>query len=146
MTKLKDLDLVSVIIFKMTKQRQLQIGEKIKRYLGDVFINDNNFILSDGHNITINQIDISPDLKNMTIIIDSFSKIKKGHILKMLEKESGYIRKKIAKNMNLRYAAQIKFKFYDETDQINKIQKIIMEEGEKFNRNNKNNPKKSNII
>jgi ribosome-binding factor A len=130
----------------MTKQRQLQIGEKIKRYLGDVFINDNNFILSDGHNITINQIDISPDLKNMTIIIDSFSKIKKGHILKMLEKESGYIRKKIAKNMNLRYAAQIKFKFYDETDQINKIQKIIMEEGEKFNRNNKNNPKKSNII
>jgi ribosome-binding factor A len=54
----------------MKNQRQLQIGEKIKRHLGKVFASDTNLILSDGHNITISQVDISPDLKNMRIIID----------------------------------------------------------------------------
>jgi ribosome-binding factor A len=117
----------------MKKKRQLQIGEKIKRYLGDIFTNDSNLILSDGHNITINQVDISPDLKNMIIIIDSFSQIKKGHILKDLEQQTPYIRKKLAKQLNLRYVPNIKFKFYDEEDEINNIQRILMEEGRKFN-------------
>lgn len=117
----------------MKKQRQLQIGEKIKRYLGGIFINDSNLIFADGHNITINQVDISPDMKNMTIIIDSFSQIKKDFILNNLEQEIPYIRKKLAKQLNLRYVPNIKFKFYDEEGEINNIQRILMEEGRRFN-------------
>lgn len=117
----------------MKKQRQLQIGEKIKRYLGDIFTNDSNLTLADGNNITINKVDISPDLKNMTVIIDSFSQIKKGFILRNLEQEIPYIRKKLAKQLNLRYVPNIKFKFYDEKDDINNIQRILMEESRKFN-------------
>ncbi|MDA7705622.1 ribosome-binding factor A [Rickettsiales bacterium] len=117
----------------MKKQRQLQIGEKIKRYLGDIFTNDSNLILSDGNNITINQVDISPDLKNMKIIIDCFSKIKKNDILKMLDDNTPHIRKKLAQELNLRYVPNIKFKFYDEHDEINIIERILMEEGKKFN-------------
>ena len=125
----------------MKSQRQLQIEKKIKRHLGEIFASDNNLILSDGHNITINQVDISPDLKNMKIIIDSFSKIKKGHILKILEKEVGYIRKKIAKKINLRFVPNIKFTFYDEKSKINNIEKILMEETRKFkNSDDRNTP------
>jgi ribosome-binding factor A len=117
----------------MKNQRQLQIGEKIKRHLGKVFASDTNLILSDGHNITISQVDISPDLKNMRIIIDSFSKIKKGNILKILEQESGYIKNKIAKEINLRSIPSIKFVFHENKDNINNIEQILMEEAKKFN-------------
>lgn len=117
----------------MKSQRQLQIGKKIKRYLGEMFAIDSNLILSDGHNITINQIDISPDLKNMKIIIDSFSNIKKGNILKTLDNKISYIKKRIAKEVNLRVVPNIKFVFYDEKDSSNNIAKILMEESRKFN-------------
>ena len=118
----------------MKNQRQLQIAKKIKRSLGDIFASDSNLILSDGHNITVNQIDISPDLKNMKVIIDTFSNIKKGKILKILEQESSYIRKKIAGEINLRYVPNIKFIFYDERDSNSNIEKILMEESRKFNK------------
>lgn len=120
----------------MKKQRQLQIGEKIKRYLGQLFIDDTNLIASDGNNITINQVDISPDLKNMKIIIDSFSNIDSKILIKDLNELAPYIRKKIAQEINLRYVPNIKFVSYSRQGKITSLEKVMSEESLKFHKIN----------
>lgn len=120
----------------MKKQRQLQIGEKIKRYLGQLFIDDTNLIASDGNNITINQVDISPDLKNMKIIIDSFSNIDSKILIKDLNELAPYIRKKIAQEINLRYVPNIKFVSYSQQGKITSLEKAMSEESLKFHKIN----------
>ena len=55
----------------MKSQRQLQIGENLKRVMCDIFMRD-DILTVPGSYITILQADVSPDAKNAYIYIDIF--------------------------------------------------------------------------
>jgi ribosome-binding factor A len=126
---------------KQPSQKQLQVGEKIKRHLSQIFLEDNNlsFVGSNEKNnetnnfITINQVDISPDLRNMKIIIDSFSGVDKKKVIKCLNELKPYLKKKIATEINLRYIPEFRFIFRDEKNSIDHIHHILSQESKKFN-------------
>ena len=55
----------------MKSQRQLQIGETIKRIISEIFLRD-DILTVPGSYITILEADVSPDAKNARIYIDIF--------------------------------------------------------------------------
>ena len=52
----------------MKSQRQLQIGENIKRILSEIFLRD-DVAMYPGSIITVLEADVSPDAKNIRVYI-----------------------------------------------------------------------------
>jgi ribosome-binding factor A len=59
----------------MKSQRQLQIGETIKRVISDIFLRDDIFFNKHGTHITVSQADASPDAKNVKIFVNKVRSI-----------------------------------------------------------------------
>ena len=67
----------------MKSQRQLQIGENIKRIMSEIFLQE-DFSVIMNNVITILEADVSPDAKNVKIFFDIFTLIRYLYILKHL--------------------------------------------------------------
>jgi len=93
----------------MKSQRQLQIGENIKRVISEIFLRDD--ILSiPGSYITILEADVSPDAKNVKIYIDIFgNEGMHEKIVKALNKAAPHFRFQLAKKVMLRVIPEIIF-------------------------------------
>lgn len=111
-------------------QRQLQVGEQIKRIMAEIFIQDNNLALKKGY-ITILQADVSPDSKNAKIFIDVFDADGKK-VIKDLKKLVPYLRFELAKKINLRFTPDLMFVLDETSGQANKIEDLIEEEAKKL--------------
>jgi ribosome-binding factor A len=93
----------------MKSQRQLQIGENIKRVMSEIFLRGD--ILSiPGSYITILEADVSPDAKNVKIYIDIFgNESMHDKIVKALNKAGAHFRFQLAKKVMLRVIPDIIF-------------------------------------
>jgi ribosome-binding factor A len=118
---------------KNTKsQRQLQIGENIKRLMSEIFMRD-DILTIPGSYITILEADVSPDAKNVKIFIDIFGneKIHKD-IAKKLNDMAPRFRHELSKKVVLRVVPEIKFVLDKTQDNALSIEELIAKEGEKF--------------
>jgi ribosome-binding factor A len=112
-------------------QRQLQIGEQIKRILAEIFLQNNLFSNRKVH-ITILQADVSPDAKNAKVFINIFGCDDDKKIIADLKQITPYLRSKIAAKVNLRHTPELLF-ISDKTQiQANKIEDLIDQESKKF--------------
>jgi len=133
-------------------QRQLQIGENIKRILTDIFIR-NDITTAKNSYITITEADVSPDAKNAKIYIDIFhltqknetdhneayfTKIEKD-LIKQLNQMSPVFRHQLAKKIELKTVPEIQFLIDKGHDNLQNIEKIIAEETNKIKLKNQNN-------
>lgn len=112
-------------------QRQLQIGEQIKRILAEIFLQDNLLAVKSGY-ITILQADISPDAKNAKIFIDIFGQADTKKIIADLNQVAPYLRSKLANKINLRYTPELNFYLDETAKEVNKIESLLNEEAKKF--------------
>lgn len=128
-------------------QRQLQIGENLKRNLANIFFEENlnNFA---GCYLTITEADVSPDARNAKIFVDVFlqkeleveeleveqelEKSKQESFIKQaksivseLNKNSGRLRHLLSKNVKLRYMPEIKFYLDLRQQQLAKVNKLL---------------------
>ncbi len=116
-------------MIKEKSQKQLQIGEQIKREIANIFLRDDIF-KSDNFKLTIYEADASPDLKNVKIFVNIFGDIEKKKLLSELNKNSYYFRQKLSKRLKLKNIPQIKFILDQYSDNVDKISKRLKEEGE----------------
>ncbi len=94
----------------MKSQRQLQIGETIKRIISDIFLRDDIFLNRQGSHITILQADVSPDVKSAKIFIDIFgNEPVHQNLIEKLNEMAPHFRYQIAKKMTLRVVPEISF-------------------------------------
>ncbi len=133
-------------------QRQLQIGENIKRILADIFIR-NDITTAKNCYITITEADVSPDAKNAKIYIDIFHLTKKNdtdhneshfakiekELIKQLNHMSPVFRHQLAQKIELRIVPEIQFLIDKSQDNLQNIEKIIAEEAKKIESKNQNN-------
>ncbi|MCE3255826.1 MAG: ribosome-binding factor [Rickettsiaceae bacterium] len=112
-------------------QRQLQIGEQIKRVLAEMFLQDDVLSIKNYH-ITILQADVSPDAKNAKIFIDVFGEIEHKKILEELKKITPYLRGKLANKINLRYTPELAFVIDDTSKNVSKIEDLLNKEAKRF--------------
>ena len=82
-------------------QRQLKVGEELRHLISNALIRENFY---DEHiknnNVTITEVNMSPDLKNAKIYIMPLGGKNKIDVLNSLNKVAGRIKKIISTNIN----------------------------------------------
>ena len=126
--------------FPNKSQRQLQIGENIKRNMADIFIREGLSNIS-GSLISIVQADVSPDMKNVKIFIDIFGGDIKNHqkIIKKLNEAIWHLRFELAKKVMLRTVPEIIFAIDETQERAMRINELINIEQNKYNKPDSNN-------
>ena len=96
-------------------QRQLKVGEELRHLISNALLRESFY---DEHiknnNITITEVDMSPDLKNAKVYMMPLGGKNKLDVLNSLNKITGRLRKIISNNVSLRQTPNISFKI-DET-------------------------------
>lgn len=93
----------------MKSQRQLQVGEQIKRAIAEIFLREGLLTIM-GSCITILEADASPDIKNVRVYIDIFGDAKNNKaILDRLNKAAPYFRHELGKRLAARNVPELSF-------------------------------------
>lgn len=100
----------------MKSQRQLQVGEQIKRVIAEIFLREGLLTMM-GNCITILEADASPDIKNVRVYLDIFGNAKNNKtILAKLNNASPYFRHELGKRLSSRNTPEITF-ILDKTEE-----------------------------
>lgn len=124
---------------------QLKTEKKIQHILLDMLTKSEMSLNDETFFISVNNVDISPDLRNLKIFIDiSNMDIKnKQKVVKEFNNKYIYtVKDLIAKKINLRYVPEIMFYLDDTNEKIAQIEEIINKEKQKYKKEqskNKNN-------
>ena len=96
-------------------QRQLKVGEELRHLISNALLRESFY---DEHiknnNITVTEVDVSPDLKNAKIFVMPLGGKNKPDVLNSLNKINGRLKKIISTSISLRQTPILSFKI-DET-------------------------------
>ena len=115
--------MANTFIFNPTKkyknnsksQRQLKVGEELRHLISNALIRENFYDeYIKNNNITITEVNMSPDLKNAKIYIMPLGGKNKIDVLNSLNKVTGRLKKIISTNISLRQTPKLLFQI-DET-------------------------------
>ncbi len=91
-------------------QRQLRVAEEIRHVLSDIFARD---MIHDptlaGIPITVNEVRVSPDLRNATAFVSRLGRSDIGNLLPALRRAAPFLRAQVAKAIRLRVAPELSF-------------------------------------
>ena len=92
-------------------QRQLKVGEELRYLISNVLLKETFYDeYINNNNITITEVNISPDLKNAKIFIMPLGGKNQSEVVDSLNKVSGRIKKLISTSINLRQMPKLNFK------------------------------------
>lgn len=114
---------------------QLRTQEKIQHLLLDLFSKSEMSLGGKSFFISVNNVDISPNLRNLKIYVDiiNMDRADKEKVVKNLNKENiGVIKKMLAEKVNLRYVPDVYFILDDTNEKLFKMNEIIEKEKKKF--------------
>ena len=81
--------------------------------------------LLDNEMITINYVDVSPDLKHVKFFFLPFNEKKKEDFLEAFKRANKVIRKEIGQRVHLKYVPTINFVFDNSITEVRKLDKIF---------------------
>lgn len=110
-------------------QRQLRVGETIRRALSDVLAR------GDVHDpelnrlsITVGEVRTSPDLKIATAYVLPLGGEGQDEVLQLLARNKGELRRLVAKKLTLKFAPDLRFRLDETFDQIDETRRMLSEE------------------
>tara|TARA_B100000282_G_C31319690_1_gene303801 strand:- start:44 stop:442 length:399 start_codon:yes stop_codon:yes gene_type:complete len=107
-------------------QRQLKVGEEIRHLISNALLRESFYDeYIKNNNITVTEVNISPDLKNAKVFVMPLGGKKKDDVLDSLNKVSGRIKKIISNNLSLRQTPKLIFKIDETFEYANKIHHIL---------------------
>jgi len=107
-------------------QRQLRVGETIRHAFADILMRsdviDPDF---DGHDLTVTEVRVSPDLRNATIYTVPFGKGDTKRLMDALTRHRRFFRGEIAKRVDLKYMPSLSFEIDESFDEAERIESIL---------------------
>jgi ribosome-binding factor A len=107
-------------------QRQLRVGEVIRHALVTVLargdLRDPDL---DGVSITVSEVRVSPDLRNVTAFVMPLGGNDAQKIVDALKRAAPYLRRRIGKNSNMKYLPALNFVIDDAFDQGTRIDTLL---------------------
>ena len=107
-------------------QRQLRVGELIRRTLADVLnrgdIHDPDL---NRMSITVSEVRTSPDLKIATAFVLPLGGQRKEEAIEALARNKGELRRVITKNMKLKYAPDLRFLIDETFDAMDDTRRLL---------------------
>ena len=107
-------------------QRQLKVGEELRQLISNGLIRgsfyDENI---DNNNITITEVNVSPDLKNAKVYVMPLGGENKMDVLNSLNKAKGRLKKIISSKISLRQTPKLIFSIDESFEHAKKINAIL---------------------
>ena len=106
--------------------RQLKVGEELRHLISNALLRESFYDEHiENNNITITEVNVSPDLKNAKIYVMPLGGANKLDALNSLIKASGRLKKIISSNINLRQTPKLIFKIDETFEYAKKINDIL---------------------
>lgn len=110
-------------------QRQLRVGEVIRRALSDVFARgDLHDPELSNHSITVSEVRASPDLRTATVFVLPLGGLNTEEVIELLNKNRREIRHIVTKSIHLKYSPQLKFVADDVYDRMDATRSLLNSE------------------
>ncbi|MBO9453946.1 30S ribosome-binding factor RbfA [Paracoccus sp. R12_1] len=110
-------------------QRQLRVGELIRRTLSDVLLRaDVHDPDLNRHSITVGEVRTSPDLKVATAYVLPLGGHDAEEALAALRRNAPELRHLVAKAMTLKYAPQLRFQLDETFDRLDDTRRMFADE------------------
>ena len=107
-------------------QRQLRVGEELRHLISNALLRETFYDqIIENNNITITEVNVSPDLKNAKVYIMPLGGENKFEVLDSLNKANGRIKKLISNNINLRQLPKLQFKIDETFEYAKNIENIL---------------------
>ena len=107
-------------------QRQLKVGEELRHLISDALLRESFYDEHiENNNITITEVNVSPDLKNAKVYVMPLGGVNKLDALNSLIRATGRLKKIISSNINLRQTPKLKFKIDETFEYAKKIDNIL---------------------
>lgn len=118
-------------------QRQLQIGENIKRVMSEIFFRE-DIATAPGSLITVLEADVSPDAKSVRIYVDIFgNESMHEKIIEKLNQNAPHFRYQLAKKVTLRVVPEITFALDNTGARVFTLESLLESESKKFSKKKK---------
>jgi ribosome-binding factor A len=107
-------------------QRQLRVGELVRHAMADMLtrgaVHDP---VIEGHVITVPEVRMSPDLRLATIYVMPLGGRDLDEVVAALDRNKKYLRGEIARQVNLKFAPEIRFRIDERFAEAERIEKIL---------------------
>ncbi len=114
---------------------QLKTQKKIQHILLEFFSKGEMSLGGQNFTLSINEVDISPNLRNLKVYVDisNMEEKNKKLVIKHLNEQDIYVIKKLlADKINLRYVPETIFILDESNDKLLKMEKLIKAEAKKY--------------
>jgi len=102
--------------------RLLRVGEQVRHAISDILmrgdVHDDTLA---SHTVSVTEVRMSPDLRHATVFVKSLLGADEDVVLKALRTNTAYLQSEVARRVNTKYAAKLKFladESFDEGDRI----------------------------
>ena len=109
--------------------RLLRVGEQVRHALSDVLMRgDVHDETLAKHLVTITEVRMSPDLRHATAFVKPLLGKDEAVVLKALRTNTAYLQSEVARRVNTKYAAKLKFLADESFDEGSHIDSILRSE------------------
>lgn len=106
--------------------RLLRVGEQVRHALSDVLmrgdVHDDTLA---SHSVSITEVRMSPDLRHATVFVKPLLGANEEDVLRALRKHVRYLKGEVARRVNTKYAADLKFLPDESFDEGSRIDRLL---------------------
>jgi ribosome-binding factor A len=106
--------------------RLLRVGEQVRHVLSEVLARgDVHDATLQSHLVSVTEVRMSPDLRHATVFVKPLLGQDEEVVLKALRTNTAYLQSEVARRVNTKYAAKLKFLADESFDEGGKIDAIL---------------------
>jgi ribosome-binding factor A len=106
--------------------RLLRVGEQVRHALSDILMRgDVHDETLQKHLVTITEVRMSPDLRHATAFVKPLLGKDEAVVLKALRTNTAYLQSEVARRVNTKYAARLKFLADESFDEGSHIDRLL---------------------
>ena len=106
--------------------RLLRVGEQVRHVLSDILMRGevHDDVLA-RHSVSVTEVRMSPDLKHATVFVKPLLGGDEEAVLKALRTNTAYLQREVARRVNTKYAARLKFLADESFDEATHIDALL---------------------
>jgi ribosome-binding factor A len=106
--------------------RLLRVGEQVRHVLADILargeVHDDLLVQ---HPVSVTEVRMSPDLRHATVFVKPLLGAEEAAVLKALRTNTAYLQREVARRVNTKYAAKLKFLADESFDEGSHIDRLL---------------------
>ena len=110
--------------------RTLRVGEQVRHVLAEILqrgdVHDDTLV---SHLVSVTEVRMSPDLRNATVFVKPLLGRDEEVVLKALRTNTAFLQREVARRINLKYAAKLKFIADESFDEGSHIDSLLRAPG-----------------